>query len=119
MSREITRRDFVTESVLASAGAMVAPACCGLTTQPAEGRQSACREAANLDRQDRQARTEPSDARRQSLERLCHSRDLRYVSQLMCHYNTDEKILETLALAEKPASTRSTCTSNRTPPTRS
>ena len=32
MSREITRRDFVAESVLASAGAVVAPACCGPTT---------------------------------------------------------------------------------------
>ena len=35
------------------------------------------------------------------LNGCAHSRDLRYVSQLMCRYNTDEKILETLALAEK------------------
>jgi len=30
-----------------------------------------------------------------------HSRDLNYVQSLVAHYNTDEKIMETLALAEK------------------
>ena len=35
------------------------------------------------------------------LTHYIHSRDLRYVYNLAAHYNTDEKIMETLALAEK------------------
>jgi len=35
------------------------------------------------------------------LTHFTHSRDLRYVYNLAAHYNTDEKILETLALAEQ------------------
>jgi len=34
------------------------------------------------------------------LTHYTHSRDLKYVYSLVAHYNTDEKILETLALAE-------------------
>jgi hypothetical protein len=35
------------------------------------------------------------------LTHFTHSRDLQYVYRLAAHYNTDEKILETLALAER------------------
>ncbi len=35
------------------------------------------------------------------LTHFTHSRDLRYVYNLAAHYNTDEKILETLAVAEQ------------------
>ncbi len=35
------------------------------------------------------------------LTHFTHSRDLRYVYNLTAHYNTDEKIMETLALAER------------------
>ncbi len=35
------------------------------------------------------------------LTHYMHSRDLKYVYNLAAHYNTDEKIMETLALAEK------------------
>ena len=35
------------------------------------------------------------------LTHFTHSRDLRYVYNLTAHYNTDEKIIETLALAEQ------------------
>jgi hypothetical protein len=35
------------------------------------------------------------------LTHYTHSRDLKYVYTLAAHYNTDEKIMETLALAEK------------------
>ncbi len=35
------------------------------------------------------------------LTHYTHSRDLRYVYNLAAHYNTDEKIMETLAMAEK------------------
>ena len=101
MSRELSRRDFVTESVLASAGAVVGA---GLLraddSRPAGGNPPAP-----------QAPAWTGKIGNLELSRLmlggnllngcAHSRDLRYVSQLMCHYNTDEKILETLALAEQ------------------
>ena len=35
------------------------------------------------------------------LTHYTHSRDLRYVYRLAAAYNTDEKIMETLAMAEK------------------
>jgi hypothetical protein len=35
------------------------------------------------------------------LQHYVHCRDLRYVASLMAHYNTPERILETLALAER------------------
>ena len=35
------------------------------------------------------------------LTHYTHSRDLQYVYKLAAHYNTDEKIMETLALAEQ------------------
>ncbi len=35
------------------------------------------------------------------LTHFTHSRDLKYVYNLCAHYNTDEKIMETMALAEK------------------
>jgi len=101
MSRELTRRDFVTESVLASAGTLMGA---GLLraedTAPPTGNPPAP-----------QAATWTGKIGNLELSRLmlggnlitacAHSRDLRYVSQLMNHYNTKEKIIETLALAEK------------------
>jgi hypothetical protein len=102
MSREMTRRDFVAESVLASAGAVVGA---GLlradeAAPPATGNPPATQPA-----------TWSGKIGKLELSRLmlggnlltgcAHSRDLQYVSQLMHHYNTKEKILDTLALAEK------------------
>jgi hypothetical protein len=101
MSREITRRDFVAKSVLASAGAVVGA---GLLRAD-DGTSAAGGPSAPP------AATWTGKIGHLELSRLmlggnllngcAHSRDLRYVSQLMCRYNTDEKILETLALAEK------------------
>jgi hypothetical protein len=101
MSHEITRRGFVAESALASAGAVVGA---GLLRADDAASASVVPSAPP-------AATWTSKIGRLELSRLmlggnllngcAHSRDLRYVSQLMCRYNTDEKILETLALAEK------------------
>jgi hypothetical protein len=101
MSREMTRRDFVAESVLASAAAVAgagllrADDAVGTTGNPPAP----------------QAATWTAKIGNLELSRLmlggnlitacAHSRDLQYVSQLMNHYNTAEKIMETLALAEK------------------
>ena len=35
------------------------------------------------------------------LQHYVHCRDLRYVASLMAHYNTPERVLQTLALAEQ------------------
>jgi hypothetical protein len=101
MSHEITRRGFVTESVLASAASVVGA---GLLRADDAASTSSAPSAPK-------AAAWTSKIGRLELSRLmlggnllngcAHSRDLRYVSQLMCHYNTDEKILETLGLAEK------------------
>ncbi len=99
MPDEITRRAFVKESVLASAGTAIAgsllsgAASAQVTPPPAPG-PTWTGKIGNLE-----------------LSRLmlggnlitgaAHSRDLRYVSQLMYLYNTPEKVMETLALAEQ------------------
>jgi hypothetical protein len=100
MSREMTRRDFVAESVLASAGAVMGAGLLRADDAAATGQSPAAR-----------AGTWTGKIGNLELSRLmlggnlitacAHSRDLRYVSQLMNHYNTAEKIMETLALAEK------------------
>ena len=102
MSREITRRDFVTESVLASAGVVagVGLVRAGDATPLATGNPPAP-----------QAATWTGKIGKLELSRLmlggnlisgyAHSRDLHYVPQLMRHYNTREKIVETLTLAEQ------------------
>jgi pentatricopeptide repeat protein len=101
MARELTRRDFVAESVLASAGAVVGA---GLLraddSRPAAANPPA---AASPGWTAKIGNLELSRLMLGGnlLNGCAHSRDLRYVSQLMCRYNTDEKILETLALAEK------------------
>lgn len=106
MSSEMNRRDFVKNSVLGSAGAAAAAAL---------GRAPSARAA------EKPAAAQPPAASEQSLPsgkigdleisrillggnlltHATHSRDLRYVGNLAKNYNTPEKILETLALAEK------------------
>jgi hypothetical protein len=106
MACDMTRREFVKGAVLASAGAAVAAkfASPGSTAEVSEksdkGKPPAPVEAtwtgkiANLE-----------------LSRLmlggnliagyAHARDLSYVGSLMCRYNTAEKIVETLEIAER------------------
>ena len=97
MANEFTRREFVRESALVSASAMLGA---GL--------------ASSLEADQTPAPLGPTwtgKIGKLELSRLmlggnlitgaAHSRDLRYVSQLMYRYNTPEKVMETLALAEK------------------
>jgi hypothetical protein len=102
MSQEISRREFVKESVLASAGVAVAA---GLASQ-ASSAESAGKNPATPS-----TGTWTGKIGNVELSRLmlggnliagcAHSRDLDYVAPLMRHYNTPAKIVETLEVAEK------------------
>ncbi len=103
MTSAMNRRTFVRQSVLASAGAALAANC---LAQPARAADPGSAPAT------------PSAAAEMPCGRIkdlvisrlllggnllthfTHSRDLRYVYALAKHYNTPEKILETLAVAE-------------------
>jgi hypothetical protein len=95
MPQEVDRRTFAKWSVLTSAGAALAA-------------NSAVVDAAE---QTPQASTWTGKLGKLNLSRLmlggnllhgnAHARDLKYVRELMSRYNTPEKIMETLALAEK------------------
>ena len=95
MGSEINRRTFLAGSVLASAAARAAGAAPAAAAKPKAPAQpmpkgkigklpiSRLLLGGNL------------------LTHYTHSRDLKYVYKLTEHYNTDEKILETMALAEE------------------
>jgi hypothetical protein len=103
MSQELTRRNFVKGSLLTSAGLALA--------MGEAGRAGAAEAPANP-----AGAPAPKDALPKGkigklevsrillggnlLTHFTHSRDLRYVYALAAHYNTDAKILETLAVAE-------------------
>lgn len=97
MSQEMTRRSFVKETLLVSAGV---------------GLSCAARLGAQEDGSRPSTATVPTGALGKLqvsrlilggnlLTHFTHSRDLKYVYTLAAKYNTDEKIMETLALAEK------------------
>jgi hypothetical protein len=109
MSAEISRREFVKGSVLASAGAAMAAGLAGYGSA-AEAPVATSGQAAAPDHlQTIAAGTWTGKIRGLELSRLmlggnlisgyAHSRDLGYVGNLMCHYNTPEKIVETLEIA--------------------
>ncbi len=97
MRNEITRRRFVKQSVLSSAGAALVMRARGQE----EPKPTAPAQAASLPR-GKLGKLEISRLilGGNLLTHYTHSRDLRYVYSLAAHYNTDEKILETLAVAE-------------------
>jgi hypothetical protein len=99
MSLPLNRREFMKQSLLASTGAAMALQAGGAAAPAAA------------------AEAKPADTLPQGkigdrqisrillggnlLTHYTHSRDLKYVYNLAAHYNTEAKILETLALAEK------------------
>jgi hypothetical protein len=99
MKREITRRSFVKESVLSSAALALAVNARG--EEPAKPAAPASSETGGLPK----GKIGKLEVSRlilggNLLTHYTHSRDLKYVYALAAHYNTDEKILETLAKAE-------------------
>jgi hypothetical protein len=105
MPSEISRRTFVKETVIASAGAALA-----LNSGARQG------SAQSPDKPNAPAPPAVQNALPKAkigdmevsrmilggnlLTHFTHSRDLQYVYSLAAHYNTDEKVLETLAIAE-------------------
>jgi len=97
VAAKTTRRAFVKGSALASAGAVV-PFAAAAAPQPASP------PVAN-DALPKGKIGELAVSRLilggSPLQHYVHCRDLRYVASLMAHYNTPERILQTLALAEQ------------------
>ncbi|MCX5682427.1 MAG: twin-arginine translocation signal domain-containing protein [Planctomycetota bacterium] len=105
MQHEINRRNFLKESFLASAGGAMA-------LGAVAGKASAAEEEKKPPAPAGAPQTLPfGKLGKLQVSRILlggnllthytHSRDLKYVYNLCAHYNTDEKILETLALAEQ------------------
>jgi hypothetical protein len=105
MTHEINRRTFVQQSVLASAGAALAVR---TALQPATARAEDTPAPAQPTATATMPRGKIADLEISRmllggnlLTHYTHSRDLKYVYSLAKKYNTDEKILETLAVAEE------------------
>ncbi len=103
MTHEINRRTFVRNSMLAGAGAALAGQVLNTTSAAAAADPAAAPTAAAAD----MPRGKIGDLEISRLllggnllTHYTHSRDLKYVYSLAKHYNTDEKILQTLATAE-------------------
>jgi len=99
MKPEMTRRSFVKETVLSSAALALAVNARG--EEPTKPAAPAPTEPAGLPK----GKIGKLEVSRlilggNLLTHYTHSRDLKYVYSLAAHYNTDEKILETLAKAE-------------------
>ena len=96
MQPEMTRRSFVKETLLSSAGLALA------LNSRAEDQPTPAASPGPLPK----AKIGKLDVSRvilggNLLTHYTHSRDLKYVYSLAAHYNTDEKIMETLAKAEE------------------
>jgi len=101
MAGKITRRDFVKDSLIASAGAAAAMSA---TSAGAAGKEKTLEEiAAGPMPRGKIGNLELSRLMLGGnlISGYAHSRDLSYVAQLMRRYNTDAKILETLEIAEE------------------
>ena len=106
MSSKVNRRKFVTNSMLASAGAAMAAGSLGSAAAP--GAETPTGRPPSLGPQGELPRGKIGDLEISRLllggnllTHYTHSRDLRYVYSLAKHYNTEKKILETLAVAEE------------------
>src|SRR6056297_3623419 len=100
MPSEINRRRFVKNSVLASAGAALA-----MNATDGSGMAQAAKPTAIANAMPTGKIKDMEVSRLllggNLLTHYTHSRDLQYVYNLAKNYNTDEKILETLAIAEE------------------
>lgn len=103
MRTEVNRRAFVKASVLASAGAAVvaglSDAAGAAETSPGSAGALASKDTLPTGKIGKLAISRMLLGGN-LLTHYTHSRDLQYVYRLAKHYNTNEKILETLALAE-------------------
>ena len=107
MCEKLSRRDFVKSSVSTSTGLSIA-AIAGNAAHRAQGAEKPAGSSAAPAPQDALQKGKIGDLEISRillggnlLTHYTHSRDLRYVKTLATHYNTEEKILETLALSEQ------------------
>lgn len=101
MSSETNRRNFICRSLAATAAVAAAPGALA-QTNAAEGKSAAQSQPQTLP----MGKIGDMSVSRillggNLLTHYTHSRDLKYVYSLAQHYNTEEKILETMALAER------------------
>jgi len=120
MSQEINRRSFLRDTLLASAGGAMAVGAAAEASAAAAGRAPVVaakkQPAAVIASPQAAPPAGPQTLPMGKIGKLqvsrillggnllthyTHSRDLKYVYNLCAHYNTEEKILETLALAEQ------------------
>ena len=96
-TNEFDRRSFITRTALASAGAALA-----MGSSAASGAQADTPQPKDALPMGKIGDMEVSRMilGGNLLEHYTHSRDLKYVYQLAKHYNTEEKVIETLKLAE-------------------
>lgn len=99
MSSPIDRRAFVKGTLLSAAGLTLSSASSGQASPNAAAASSAAKPGLST------GKIGKLEVSRlilggNLLTHYTHSRDLKYVYALAAHYNTDEKIMETLALAE-------------------
>jgi hypothetical protein len=99
MSSELNRRRFIKKSLLASAGS-AALFSQGRTAYSALAESRAAPKASLPQGQIGGLRISRLLLGGNLLTHYTHSRDLKYVYNLTAHYNTEEKIFETMALAE-------------------
>jgi hypothetical protein len=104
MSEKLNRRTFVKGSVLSSAGLACSLAAglggSAVRAAAAEAEAAAPRPGAMPKSKIGKLEVSRLLLGGNLLTHYTHSRDLKYVYNLAAHYNTDEKIMETLALAE-------------------
>jgi len=103
MTRDIDRRDFIKKSLMT-------PAAGALAGHAASGSASAGPSGGAHMQPESKARLPMGKIKNLQISRLLlggnllthftHSRDLKYVYNLTAHYNTEEKICETMAIAE-------------------
>lgn len=94
MAPEMNRRTFVKETLLTSAGLSLAAHATGADSAAAPETALGKGKIGKLE-------VSRLILGGNLLTHFTHSRDLKYVYTLAAHYNTDEKIMETLAVAEK------------------
>lgn len=101
MAQDMNRRDFVKGSVVASAaGALALNAGTGGAAEPAEAKKPLGQKDTVQMGKIGELKVSRLMLGGNLLTHFTHSRDLKYVYNLTAHYNTEAKILETLAIAE-------------------
>ena len=103
MSEAMNRRGFLKQSLRVSAGGALALGAGAVAARAEDAAKAAAAPAADALPQGKIGSLSVSRILLGGnlLTHYTHSRDLQYVYNLTAHYNTDEKIFETMALAEK------------------